>query len=115
MKDIERRVEAQGLLDHPSHDGGAPCPHLLAFIPKGDIDREMDVEPHPMTKGKFNQMVDLSIVGDTVLTLAFKKDQFDLIEKRTQPNDVRDDLVRVDIRGRGELKRKSSLIIFEHQ
>jgi hypothetical protein len=74
----------------------------------------MDVKAHPMKEGKFDQMVDLGIVGDTVLTLALKKDQFDLIQKRTQPDDIRDDLIRIDVRGRRQLKGESSPIIFEY-
>ena len=67
-----------------------------------------------MKKGKFDQMVDLNMVGDTVLIFVLKKDQFDLIEKRTQPDDIRDDLIWVDVRGRRQLKGKSSPIIFKH-
>jgi hypothetical protein len=115
MKDVERRVETEGLLDHPSYDGDSCCPYLLVLISKGDIDGKMDVEPHTMRKGKVNQTADLTIVGDAVLPAALKKDQFDFIEKRTQPDDIGDDLVRIDVGGRGELKWKSSPIIFEHQ
>ena len=114
MKDVEGRVEVEGLLDHPSYDGDPCCPRLLALISEGDIDGKMDVEAHPMKEGKFDQMVDLSIVGDTVLTLALKKDQFDLIQKRTQPDNVRDDLIRIDVGGRRQLKGESSPIIFEY-
>ena len=115
MKDVERRVEAEGLPDHPSYDGDSCCPYLLALISKGDIDGKMDVEPHTMRKGKINQTVDLTIVGDAVLPAALEKNQFDLIEKRAQLNDIRDDLIRIDVGGRGELKGKPSPIIFEHQ
>jgi hypothetical protein len=114
MKDVERRVEAESLLDYPSCDGDSCCPHLLALISEGDIDGKMDIKAHPMKEGKFDQMVNLSIVGDTVLTLALKKDQFNLIQKRTQPDNVRDDLIRIDVGGCRQLKGESSPIILEY-
>jgi hypothetical protein len=51
MKDVEGRVETEGLLDHLSYNGDPCCPHLLALMSKGDIDGKMDVEAHAMKKG----------------------------------------------------------------
>jgi len=88
---------------------------IVTFISKRYIEREMDIEAQLVKFGKFYEMVNLDGVRNTVRPLTFEKDQFDLIEKRTQLDDIRYDLVRIDVRGCRQLKGKSSPIILEHQ
>jgi hypothetical protein len=90
-------------------------PDVVTFISKRYIEREMDIEAQPVKFGKFHEMVNLNGVRNTIRPLAFEKDQFDLVERRTQPDDIRNDLVRIDVRGCRQLKGKSSPIILEHQ
>jgi hypothetical protein len=71
---------------------------IVTFISKRNIEREMDIEAQLVKFGKFDETVNLDGVRNTVRLLAFEKDQFDLVEKRTQPYDIRDDLVRIDVR-----------------
>jgi hypothetical protein len=87
---------------------------MVIFISKRYIEREMDIKAHLVKVGELDEVVNLGGVWDTVRLLALEKDQFDLIEKRTQLDDIRDNLIRIDVRGRRELKGKSSPIIFEH-
>ena len=88
---------------------------VVAFISKRDIKREMNIEAQLVKFGELYEMVNFGGVWNTFRPFAFKKDQFDLIEKRTQPDDIRNHLVRIDVRGRRELKGKSSPIIFEYR
>jgi hypothetical protein len=88
---------------------------IVTFISKRYIEREMDIEAQLVKSGKFYEMANLDGVRNTVRPLALEKDQFDLIEKRTQLDDIRDDVVGIDVRGRRQLKGKSSPIIFEYQ
>jgi hypothetical protein len=89
--------------------------NVVTFISKRYIEREMDIEAQLVKFGERYKMVNLDGVWITVRPLTLEKDQFDLVEKRTQPDDIGDDLVRIDVRSRGELKGKSSPIILEHQ
>ena len=75
----------------------------------------MYVEAQLVKVGEFYQIVDLGLVGDTALALALKKNQFDLIKGRSQLGHIRDDLIRIDVRGRCQLKGKSSPIISQHR
>jgi len=87
---------------------------VVTFISKREIEREMDVETQPVTFGEFYEAVNLGGAWKTVRTLTLKKDQFYFIEKRSQSDDIGDDLIRIDVRGRREFKGKSSAIIFQH-
>jgi hypothetical protein len=88
---------------------------IVTFISKRYIEREMDIEAQPVKFGKFYETVNLDRARNTIRPLTFEKDQFDLIEKRTEPDDIRNDLVRIDVRGCRQLKGESSPIILERQ
>jgi hypothetical protein len=88
---------------------------IITFISKRNIKREMDIEAQLMKFGKFYETVNLGGARNTIRPLTFEKDQFDLVEKRTQPDDIRNDSIRIDVRGCRQLKGESSPIILEHQ
>jgi len=114
MKRIERWVQGKGPFNHCFRDRNPTGSDIVTFISKRYVEREMDIEAQPVKLGKLYEMVNLDGAQNTIRPLAFEKDQFDLVEKRTQPDDIRNDLVRKDVRGCRQLKGKSSPIILEH-
>jgi hypothetical protein len=114
MKRIDGWIQGEGPFNHCFHDRSSTSSDVVTFISKGYIEREMNIEAQIVTFGEFYKTVNVDGVRNTVRAFALEKDQFDLIEKRSQPDDIGDDLVRIDVRGRRKLKGKSSPIILEH-
>jgi hypothetical protein len=72
----------------------------------------MDVEVNPLLKTEVHQTSNLFLTGEVVLPVALKENQLDFIKKRGELCHVRDQMIRKDLRGRGQLKRKEPFIAF---
>jgi hypothetical protein len=104
---VQDQKKAKDVIKHITNNGKYPFCYqkfpdgsdIITFISKRYIEREMNIKTQLVELGEFDEMVNLNRVWNAFRSLAFKKDQFNLVERRTQPDDIRDDLVRIDVRG----------------
>ena len=74
MKNVNRGVKTEGLIDEFSYNGNSSGPYLLIFVSKKDIDGKVNIKGYILVKTEVHQAFDLSIVRIVILALAFKED-----------------------------------------
>ncbi len=112
MESVERGFEAEGSFDYPFYNGNPFRPYLLTLVSKEDVDRKMDIKIYLLMEGDIYQGTELDIVGKITLALALKKNQFDFIKKWGEDSHIWENMIRIDIRSRGQFKWKYPFITF---